>query len=307
MLRALATLLLVVVVLLGGLAATGESYRPNTEIPAGRQGALQNIDGVPLRVLQRGTGPDILLIHGSPGSLEDWAPVTERLSGSYRVTSYDRPGHGYSGDSGEYSYAYNAKIARALIDALGLTHVVVAGHSFGGATALALALQRPANVAAYVVVDSATYQPSRAPEAIYHWLALPAVGRGLAAMLGPQLAPKKIRAGLARAFPHGVPSQDFVELRAQLWSTPKVTHAAAIETLDAAANLAAQSPHYPEIDRPLFIVAEADDAFRRATAERLHRAVAHSSLQLLSDAGHFLQFEKTAEVCDVLRVAAAVP
>jgi pimeloyl-ACP methyl ester carboxylesterase len=305
MLRALATLLFTLVVLLAGLAITGETYRPNTEIPHGVAGKLVSVRGVPLRVFQEGSGPDLLLIHGSPGSLEDWSPVSERMQRAYRVTSYDRPGHGYSGDGGVYSFDYNAQLALALIETLGLQHVVVAGHSYGGATALALALRAPPQVAAYVIVDSASYEPSRAPEATYHLLALPAVGRGLAAIVAPQLAPKKIRMGLARTFAPRVPPEGFVALRAQLWSTPKVTHALAIETLDAAAGLAAQSSRYSEIRQPLYILAEADDPFRRSTAQRLQRAVTGSSLRLLSGAGHYLQFEKTDEVCDTLRTAAA--
>jgi pimeloyl-ACP methyl ester carboxylesterase len=66
--------------------------------------------------------------------------------------------------------------------------------------------------------------------------------------------------------------------------------------LDAAAALSAQSPRYPEIKQPVSILAQADDAQRKSTAERLHREIAGSTLELLPGTGHYLQFEKPAEV-----------
>src|SRR5204862_1605142 len=118
-------------------------------------------------------GADVLLIHGSPGSLEDWAPLVEPLAASHRVTAYDRTGHGYSGDAGNQStYEYHADVALGLIDALGLKDVIVVGHSYGGGTALAMAIRNPASVKAFVIVDAAAYR-MRDPEPLYRLLALP--------------------------------------------------------------------------------------------------------------------------------------
>ena len=102
-----------------------------------------------------------------------------------------------------------------------------------------------------------------------------------------------------RAIPAG-----FVDLRAHVFSAPKVVHALAMESRGAADWLAAQSPGYPKIDKPLSIIAQADDAFRRTTAQRLHREVAGSSLHLLPNTGHYVQIERTADVVAVIRAAA---
>ena len=126
LLRALAAVLALV---LTAAAIAGLAHRPNTEIPEGAQGRHVMVNGVPIRVLQQGSGRDVMLIHGSPGSLEDWKPVMDALPDSLRVTAYDRPGHGYSGDDGRYSYEDNADVALAVIDTLKLEHVVVVGHS----------------------------------------------------------------------------------------------------------------------------------------------------------------------------------
>jgi pimeloyl-ACP methyl ester carboxylesterase len=303
-LRAFGVLLAALAALLVAAAAVGATYEPNTEIPKGLLGSQVTVRHVPLRVVQRGAGRDVLLIHGSPGSVEDWAPVMDALSGSFRVTAFDRPGQGFSGDTDDHSFEANATIALALIDELKLEHVVVVGHSYGGSTALAMALRDSPTVDAYVVVDSAAYKPSRKPDPILRMLDLPVVGLGFGALVGPVVASKKIRSGLVEQFRAHAPSPDFVRLRIAIWSSPKVTHAIAAETLTAAAGLAALSPRYPGIRHPVYIVAEADDAFRRATAERLHHDVAGSTLELVPGTGHYIQFENTDAVVGMIQRAA---
>lgn len=303
-LRALFAAVLTLLWLGLSLAIVGMFYKPNTQIPEDLPGKTLTVQGLPLRVLQsrQGEGRDILLIHGSPGSIEDWAPLMRMLQGSYRVTAYDRPGHGWSGDSGKYSFSANADTALALIEQLNLHDVIVVGHSYGGATALALALRAPERVSAYVVLDSAVYTPSRQPEPLHQLLSWPRVGVGSASVIGTFLAPVLIRRGLTQVFgSHGPgPAEDFIALRTRIWSTPKVMHAAATETLQAAAGLAAQSPRYHEIQRPLAILAQADEPLRRASAERLHAEVASSTLLLLRGTGHYLQFERTRDVADAI-------
>src|SRR5262245_7436735 len=93
-LRSSVAFVLLVVV---GLAALGALQRPDTTLPPGARGRHVTVDGVPIRCVQAGQGRDLLLVHGSPGSIEDWDPVFDRLAQRYRVTAFDRPGHGYSG------------------------------------------------------------------------------------------------------------------------------------------------------------------------------------------------------------------
>lgn len=58
-----------------------------------------NIQGNKIRYSQSGEGRDLLLIHGTPGFLEDWNAIAAELAKDYRVTCYDRMGHGYSEQS----------------------------------------------------------------------------------------------------------------------------------------------------------------------------------------------------------------
>ena len=145
---------------LGAVAVLGALQRPHTTLPAGTRGRHVTVDGTRLRYVQEGSGSDVLLIHGSPGSVEDWQPVFDRLVPRFRVTAFDRPGHGYSeGDRLPHTPSENARVTLALIRALGLREVVVVGHSYGGATALRLGTSNPPEVRALVVVGSRAYPP----------------------------------------------------------------------------------------------------------------------------------------------------
>ncbi len=292
----------------------GLGYSPNTTLPAGEPGEHVEVLGVPLRVLV--TSPvkapskaprDVVLIHGSPGSIDDWAPIIAGVSPSHRVTAFDRPGHGYSGDAGQYSFVYNAKVASALIAQKKLERVVVVGHSYGGAVALAMAIAGDPRVAGYVIVDSATYTPSRSPNLAMRAVSIPVLGMGMAELVGARVAAPMIDAGVREQWSPGGRglSRAFIARRTRMWSTPKVLHATAIETLDSADNLAAQSPAYPGIEANVQIVAQADDAFRRENAERLHRDIPGSTLELVKGTGHFVQFEKSDAVLGAIQRALA--
>jgi pimeloyl-ACP methyl ester carboxylesterase len=283
----------------------GALYTPALRAPVGLAGKYLTVKGVSLRVQQQGAGRDVLLIHGSPGSLEDFAPITQALRGSFRFTSYDRPGQGYSEDSGRYDLAYNGEVAEALLDQLGLTRVIVVGHSYGGSTALALALRKSARVSAYVVIDSAIYQRVRPQSALYHVLALPALGVGLARLMPASATQRRIQAGLAGEFAPSDPPPGFVSLRSRIWAQPKVTHALATESVEYDRTLAEQTPRYPSIRAPLYVLAQRDQAQRRASAERLVREVPGAELTLVENTGHFVQIQRPDAVIAAIQRAAA--
>jgi pimeloyl-ACP methyl ester carboxylesterase len=83
---------------------------------------------------------DLLLLHGITSNAALWWRVAPALAAlGYRVHAIDMPGHGASGDTDDHSIDAIAHIAGAASVALGLRDFVLIGHSWGGATALALA------------------------------------------------------------------------------------------------------------------------------------------------------------------------
>lgn len=116
--------------------------------------------------------PAVLLLHGITSSALSWVRVGPALADRYRVYALDMRGHGDSikPPAGAYSLRHSADDALALIDALGLDHPVLIGHSWGGATAMVLASgfnsSQPAPAFAQVILEDPAYNFGRGdPEA----------------------------------------------------------------------------------------------------------------------------------------------
>lgn len=313
MLRKLKTGLKVVAVLVVlvavALTAVGAFQRPDTAIPPGAVGSHLVVEGVSLRYAQTGSGPNVLLLHGSPGSVEDWAPIVERLAGRFRVTAFDRPGHGYSGGHDRpHTPQENARTTLELVRALSLEDVVVVGHSYGGMAALALATRNPREVRAFVIVASRAYSPVHV-DPLFRLLAVPNLGAGFAAVVAPWIGPGQIEAGIRASFGPNVAllPAGLVAERIRIWNRPTVTTTLSQERVTLGAALDEMAPHYPEIHKPVFLVYGEQDARNHRDAERLAREIPGARLTSLPNTGHYVQYARPDELARVIAQAAGAP
>lgn len=160
-------------------------------------------NGVELSLVDRGTGPAVVLVHGLPGSAHDWRATTEQLAGAgYRVIAYDRAGYGRSTSrlAGADTLQDNVRNLADLLTALGLDDVVLVGWSYGGAAVMQLAADEDPRIRGLVLVgtggpDSDDATPPEASTGMrlfystpaLHWRRLvPPVGRGLMSVLSEQ-------------------------------------------------------------------------------------------------------------------------
>src|ERR1044072_3116093 len=105
------------------MSARGEMKAVQTPVPHDYQRQSVEVDGITLNYVSAGSGRPVVLIHGNPGSYHDYTlAVVERLSQSYYVVAFDRPGHGYSErqDSVQTTVEVQARIIRQALDKLGL-------------------------------------------------------------------------------------------------------------------------------------------------------------------------------------------
>lgn len=100
------------------------------------------------------TSDTILLLHGSAVSARSWTEQLRGLAPALRVLALDLPGHGQSDSAPDSSVEAYADAVADFLAALRTGPVFVAGHSLGGAVALALAGRRPDAVRGLILLSS---------------------------------------------------------------------------------------------------------------------------------------------------------
>jgi pimeloyl-ACP methyl ester carboxylesterase len=273
----------------------GITSRDMIKIPEDFEGKYIEISGINVRYNQIGKGQDILLIHGVPGSIEDWETVISSLSSNYRVTVYDRPGHGYSSAKKiGYNLEHNAKIALGLINELHLESVIVVGHSYGGSVIMALAVRNPHQIKAFIPIAGATY-PIKNIEPIYSLIRIPIIGRGFAAVASSFIGPTMIKDGFNEAFHpnEDIMPESFIDTRVKIWLQTKVLVSTAREELNLNSDLEKIIPDYGNISKKFFIMHGDNDLFvPKGHSLKLHKTIKNSKLLMLSNTGHQVQYAR---------------
>lgn len=141
------------------------------------------------RVLELGSGPPLLLVHGVMDSAGLWAPILGALAARHRVLAVDLPGHGLA-DPFDWAGADLEDVARAFVrdvlDAFEIDSAALVGCSFGGFVCTAFALDAPGRVAALVLVGAPVGVTRQVPAPLFVvglLSTLPLVGRGIARRL----------------------------------------------------------------------------------------------------------------------------
>ena len=97
----------------------------------------------------------LVLLHGSPGSADDFRRLAPRLAAGWRAIAPDLPGFGASEHRvDDYSIRAHAEAGLALLDELGIERFHVLGFSMGGGPGLHMAETAPDRVASIVLVAS---------------------------------------------------------------------------------------------------------------------------------------------------------
>ncbi|GAA6526188.1 alpha/beta fold hydrolase [Intrasporangium sp. DVR] len=123
-------------------------------------GGFVDVGGVKTWVHDVGSGPAVLLLHGSgPGvsAAANWRlTIPALVAAGHRVIAPDQLGFGQTVPPEGHEYSVDSWLAHAveLLDALGVERASVVGNSFGGAMALRLASGHPDRVDRLVLMGS---------------------------------------------------------------------------------------------------------------------------------------------------------
>nr|XP_061812148.1 2-hydroxymuconate semialdehyde hydrolase-like [Nerophis lumbriciformis] len=119
------------------------------------------IDGVRMHYRDQGSGPPLLLLHGTASSLHTWDGWAAELADEFRVLRLDLPGFGLTGPAADHDYRTERYVEHlaAFLDHLGVARVHLAGNSLGGLIAWRFAAAHPERVERLVLIDAAGFPP----------------------------------------------------------------------------------------------------------------------------------------------------
>lgn len=115
--------------------------------------------GVNVHYRDEGSGPVLLLIHGTFSSLHTYDDWTKHLKTKFRIIRFDMPGFGLTGPnpSDEYSIELFVSFFKNFLDQLEIKECSVVGNSLGGWLAWEYALSDQERVKKLILLDAAGY------------------------------------------------------------------------------------------------------------------------------------------------------
>ena len=111
------------------------------------EGSVRSADGTRIAFRRLGSGPAIVLVHGSVSTHTDWMPVARLLASRFTCFAMDRRGRARSGEGvGPYSIERECEDIAAVLAAAKIetgSEAALVGHSYGAICTLAAVMRYP--------------------------------------------------------------------------------------------------------------------------------------------------------------------
>jgi pimeloyl-ACP methyl ester carboxylesterase len=247
--------------------------------------------GVEIAYERVGQGPPLVLAHGATTDSRMWQPQLLGLSDEFTVVAWDEPGAGQSAAvPADFTLADYADCLAAVIEALDLGPVHLAGLSWGGTVALELYRHRPELTGSLILVDTYAGWKGSLPEE-----EVQARVEGVRAMVG---AAEHFDPTLPGLFA-GAPPAEFVPLMEEMAAAVRPESMKTALLVMAEADL---REVLPRIAVPaLLIWGEQDARSPLRVAQQFEEAIPDAELVVIPDAGHVSNLEQPERFDDAVR------
>ncbi|MGI8661902.1 MAG: alpha/beta fold hydrolase [Acidimicrobiales bacterium] len=270
-------------------------------LSGGERTKLETSDGAVLDVHIAGAGSTVVLSHCWTGDMRIWEPVAARLvADGHRVVRYDQRGHASStvGSAGCDVERLGDDL-HELLQHYDVRDAVIAGHSMGGMTTQAFAIDHPEALAervrALVLVATASGDLARLPLARFapHVVASPLVQRAVASRRGSVLVRGALGKGASR---HAVAlTRDTFVATAPSVRLAQLNALSKLDLLEGRKTISVPTT---------VVVGTRDTMTPPGLARGMAAAIPGARLVTIAGAGHMLPLEATDQIAALIEEAA---
>ncbi len=247
-----------------------------------------------VRYDQRGDGPPVVVVHGTPWSSYNWRHVITALSARYTVYYFDLLGYGESEKRAgqDVSLAVQNQLLAALLTHWQLDNPIVIAHDFGGTTALRAHLLNHCNYAKLVLCNPVALAPWGSPF-FAHVQAHEAAFAGVPDYIHEAIVERYIAGAMHNAMPADVTAQI---LKPWLGPVGKAAFYRQIAQADQAYTDEIE-PLYPTLRCPTLVVwGENDTWIPVAQGEKLAAHIPGSQFIRIQNASHLVQEDQPQQL-----------
>lgn len=213
----------------------------------------------------------LIFIHGMSKSTYDMTfSLLPELEDEFKIYVVDRPGFGHSPalEHGE-DLVSQARAIREAVFALDSRKPIVLGHSYGGAVALAMALDTPESLSALVLLSTPTHDCKGKTALLHRALTTPALGTITAWLIAAYAPTTYINTQLERVFaPQSAPEGYLDAVQPMMALRPETHMLNARQRITLKKQLKDMSVRYPTIGLPVESV--------HGTADKIVPHLAHA-------------------------------
>lgn len=259
--------------------------------------------GMQVHIREEGSGPPLLLLHGTGASLHTWDGWVQELKEDFRIIRIDLPGYGLTGPHPTHDYSAQAytRLLTDLLDWLGIEKVHIAGNSLGGRIAWEFAATAPERVDRLILIDPSGYPTGKAPTLAFRLGAMPVANLLLRHITPRQLFENSLKEVYAD---DSKVTEELVTRYYELFMRQGNREAfiARMRT-----GFAADTARIALVQAPTLVMWGEKDAWIPAEhASRFARDLPNATLQLYPDAGHVpMEEEPAATAADAWRFLTA--
>ncbi|MEL7123265.1 MAG: alpha/beta hydrolase [Bacteroidota bacterium] len=262
------------------------------------------LDSIDITYVEEGTGSETLLfIHGLGSYLKAWQKNIAGLKENYRCIAIDLPGYGKSG-KGDFAYdmTFFSSAVLDLIKQLELTDVSLVGHSMGGQISIHSVLKNSPVIKKLILIAPAGFEQFTEQERL--WFSNVYTSAFIKATPEAQIA-NNYKTNFYK-----MPEDAQFMIEDRLYMRETIEYDGYCEMIPKCVQGMLKEPVFDNlssINIPTLIIYGQEDQLipnkflhaqltTQKVAESGHEQIPNSQLEMIPEAGHFVNWEKSKEV-----------